>query len=574
MLNFKILLLLVFISVFKLNGQNNTIDSLVTKSFESLQDGFIKYAKDTLIAKQYTDAYIKKATKEKDSLQIAKGYYFKVILNEKEDNLNYLTKIIDLTKNINNNDFPTIAYFDLGVYYYDKREFKKALDNLLLALSYNDGSNKEHLQFIIKSSLGNLKTRVDDNEDALLLFKNNWEYIKKNNYREHEPNRYLNVLFSLTDSYRKNNKIDSAYYYNSLGLKESNILEDKASYYHFLLNDGVLNYDTKKYSIAFDTIQKGLNQLIEIDNKPNIAVGYYYLGKLYDKQGNTQKAISYFKEVDTIFQITNDVLPEIKGGYNYLYNYYKINGPIEQELVYLEKLIVVDSTLNNYQKYLSQTIKTEYDIPLLINEKEKIIERLNTKNSNASFLAIILAIISLFILLFGIYQYQRKKILKERFNKLVSTNEIQEQKTETIKEKQAINIPDYIVSSIISNLEKFETQQQYLNIDLNLNELAAQFNTNTKYLSKTINYYKEQSFSNYLKDLRITYAFNILKEKKEFRRYTIKAIANECGFKGAESFSKTFNKKYEIYPSYFIRQLDKFEQDLYHKHSIFLNEDK
>jgi AraC-like DNA-binding protein len=161
--------------------------------------------------------------------------------------------------------------------------------------------------------------------------------------------------------------------------------------------------------------------------------------------------------------------------------------------------------------------------------------------------------------MFGIYQYQRKIILKKRFNKLVNTNEVQEQKTEIIKDKKTIDIPDAIVSSITSNLEKFEAQQQYLNIDLNLNELAAQFNTNTKYLSKTINYYKQQSFSNYIKNLRITYAFNILKEKKEIRRYTIKAIANECGFKGAESFSKTFNKKYGIYPSYFIKQLEKSE---------------
>ena len=41
------------------------------------------------------------------------------------------------------------------------------------------------------------------------------------------------------------------------------------------------------------------------------------------------------------------------------------------------------------------------------------------------------------------------------------------------------------------------------------------------------------------------------------RKYTIKAIAAECGYKNAESFSKAFYKINGIYPSYYIKKIEK-----------------
>ena len=60
----------------------------------------------------------------------------------------------------------------------------------------------------------------------------------------------------------------------------------------------------------------------------------------------------------------------------------------------------------------------------------------------------------------------------------------------------------------------------------------------------------------YLKTLRINYAIERLKIDIVFRKYTIKAIATESGFKGAESFSKEFKKVSGMYPSYFIKKLN------------------
>ena len=80
--------------------------------------------------------------------------------------------------------------------------------------------------------------------------------------------------------------------------------------------------------------------------------------------------------------------------------------------------------------------------------------------------------------------------------------------------------------------------------------------------SKVINKYREISFANYLKELRINYCLEILKVDSKLRSYTIKAISKEMGFNNSESFSKAFFKKTGIKPSYYIKQLNRLNQNL------------
>ena len=114
-----------------------------------------------------------------------------------------------------------------------------------------------------------------------------------------------------------------------------------------------------------------------------------------------------------------------------------------------------------------------------------------------------------------------------------------------------------IFQSISTHLDEFEKQQKFLSSEITLHSLAKTFETNSKYLSQFINQQKEQSFNNYLNRLRINFTIEKLKTDARFRKYSIKAIANEVGFNTPESFSKAFYKNTKIKPSYFIKKLDK-----------------
>lgn len=111
------------------------------------------------------------------------------------------------------------------------------------------------------------------------------------------------------------------------------------------------------------------------------------------------------------------------------------------------------------------------------------------------------------------------------------------------------------MDDILRKLDKFEKNNDYLNSSLSLMSLAKKFNTNSSYLSRVLNSSKSINFSKYLNDLRIDYAVNQIKNDAVFRKYTIEAIASECGYNNSASFSRSFYKKTGLHPSYFVNEI-------------------
>jgi len=148
---------------------------------------------------------------------------------------------------------------------------------------------------------------------------------------------------------------------------------------------------------------------------------------------------------------------------------------------------------------------------------------------------------------FSLTSIQSKKTTKQKIN-VIEANK---------PDKITLNIAPNVIDSIKEHLNAFEQTEGFLEKQITTTSLASKFNTNTKYLSKVIRVYKEKSFVNYINDLRIDYFMNKVQIDSKFRRYTIKALAQECGFNTTEAFSKTFYKKTGIYPSFYIKQIEK-----------------
>ena len=108
---------------------------------------------------------------------------------------------------------------------------------------------------------------------------------------------------------------------------------------------------------------------------------------------------------------------------------------------------------------------------------------------------------------------------------------------------------------ILEGLKEFEKNKHYIENNLTLTSLSKEMNTNPRYLSLIINHFFEKNFTSYINSLRINYSIEKLKNERKFRNYTIKAIANDCGFNSSESFSSAFYKETGLKPSYFIKNL-------------------
>ena len=140
--------------------------------------------------------------------------------------------------------------------------------------------------------------------------------------------------------------------------------------------------------------------------------------------------------------------------------------------------------------------------------------------------------------------FEQKKEIENNIENKLNSNELSE-------------ISKDIIDLILLNLKKFERNNDFLNNQITLANLAIDFNTNSRYLSKIINVNKGKNFSTYISDLRIDYSIEKLKTNEKFRKLAIKGIAFEIGFNNTESFSKAFYRKTGIYPSYFIKEIEK-----------------
>ena len=118
---------------------------------------------------------------------------------------------------------------------------------------------------------------------------------------------------------------------------------------------------------------------------------------------------------------------------------------------------------------------------------------------------------------------------REQKNKAAFQKLLDETKEDTSHAVKKI-IPEAQTQQILDALKKFERDHLFLQQNCTLPFLAKKLNTNTAYLSNIINVYKNQSYTSYIKKLRVQYSIKRLKDDPRFRAYTIESIAKECGF--------------------------------------------
>jgi AraC-like DNA-binding protein len=294
-----------------------------------------------------------------------------------------------------------------------------------------------------------------------------------------------------------------------------------------------------------------------------IATSDYYIGKSFFELNKKRESLIHFKEVDSIIHLTNDVTPELIDSYNYLIDDSKSKKNLKSQIEYINSLIKFDSVLDNNYKYVKNTLVKKYDTPELVLEKERLIKQLNNSYSLSKDKIIILSMIIIFLIIILFYSIRKSIINKKKFELIkanLNTDIKEENKEDLIKvtttTTTTTGLPENLVKEILFSLDKFESSNKFAKKHYTLNTLAKELNTNSSYLSKVINATKKVNFANYLNNLKIDLAMKRLAQEKQFRSFTIKAIAEDSGFNNAQSFSVAFHKKTGLYPSYFIKKLN------------------
>lgn len=531
-------------------------DSLKNLEYDRLYKTYRKTFRDTATSKIYLQTCIKKAIAKGDAIKIAKAYcMLSYYIEDESKKIKMLNHSIELSKDLGDRTYPIMAYSFKGGYYLRKSKYSLALDSYLKLLSVAEKVQNIEFIAITKHNIACIKTEIGKYKEALPLFKENFSHIvTKHNS---DTTRYLNSIIPLAESYRHNQLLDSASVYNFKGIQRS---QNTKRYYEkflgrILINEGINLFYKQQYKSASDSIVKGISTLNKnsSEHKKAYVLGAFYLGKLRLLQQDVISAKRHFLIMDSILQKEKITPLEIREGYEFLINSFKVNNKKEKQLEYINKLLKFDSILNKEASFVSSRLFKEFDTPVLLKEKETLINELKGNNKNLNLLVVFFAVLFSITIIFLYRQYHKRKNYQQKFEQLFDKHK----PIEIIREKQPndIGVADNIVEEILSNLTLFEQNKLFLKKNISTTSLAKDIKTNTKYLSKVINHHKHKNFANYINDLRIEYAITQLKKNKALKNYTIQAIAEEMGFNTAESFSSAFKKSTGIKTSYFIKKL-------------------
>lgn len=549
---------------------SQTKEELSQLAFDAIRDSISKYSTNNLEkANNAANAYILKGKREKDlerewlGMEALAINFYKNRMFEKSNV--QMEKCLSFAQE---NDLPEqemrsitllgdlqLAVSDVSsqLIYYEK----------LLALAEQ---NKD--QAFIQLALGRIASVLDlsgDKKKAIEIRKKSIKFYRNKKidsvFSQKKINSSLASTYAtLAHSYIELKKLDSAKIYAAYLRKFSEKDLDSCLIGISYGADAEIAYEEHRFKEAKRLYEKAFGicdydyDLIKLNKA-------YSLGKIDLAAGNYDEAIKTLQKGLDDYQVTAVEEGFMEDYYGKLAEAYKYNGNFEKASFYFEKYLntkekknsLKDSAKKQFLDNERESFKAEFN--LLKNEKEEKETYLNYLFLGAS--------IIILILLFAILQFYRTKRKNDaKFDALLtkieaanSPEEIIDTKDEDLEEKNTTDVSPEITRQILNGLKNLEKQEYYLKQECNSYNVAKKIGTNTTYLSKVINGHYGKNFNTYINDLRINYAIVRLKNDVIFRSYSIQSIAEEVGYKSADSFTKYFKKDTGLNPSFYIKEI-------------------
>jgi len=577
----------IFLVIFVANSQSslkfNEDDFTLNQLNDSLED------KDTA-SKEYLsflNLYLQKAKQQNNNTHLFEAYDKLYGIAHSSENIHaYADSLLAVSKQLPKNYYIRSLQSKATAFYFEK----DYINSLSYELKILNEINKTHNTYEYYKSMYNIGLvyfHIQEYEKAYSHFKEARTYFEREDSYNHLQG-YFNSLYreAFTLYYLQRNKESTALI--NIGLSKMNLLkaddfEFKTPYFNYVL--GLNLFQEKQYQKSIELLKANVSTIAANDDFANEATIYYYMALNYWHLNNKEQAVVFFKKIDTIFKNHNYSNPEIKDAYTYLINHYRDQNDVKEELHYTNQLLDVMKYLQVEYKQLAGTLHNTIDVKTLINDKERLENDLNNKSLYNRYFTIIGIAIALCLIIITIYNYRKRKEFLKNYNDLLKQREplpIQESTDESypivsnstnpleinVNEwgkyilpvindvKDTPVVDDKILKELVAHLNAFEKNHLFLNKDINLNDLANQWNTNRTYLSQFINSYKEKSFIDYLNSLRIAYFLDKVDTDKKWTKYKIQAIAEQLGFSSARTFSSAFMKSTGMSPSFYLQQVN------------------
>ncbi|MGB5363630.1 MAG: helix-turn-helix domain-containing protein [Aureibaculum sp.] len=573
-LNFNILifiLALIFLNVRYVHAQERQ-DGL--GEYERLSDSIVKYRdSDNLrLSIDFAKKRLAVAEKEKDTVKIIKTLHFigriSQFISEIYQSIEYFEKELGLLrkidlkkkeyKNLAKDKFSEIEVMaQLGQNYALIGQVEKAFSFYDRCLEIAQSQDLAFYKAVMPTIIGDLHYTTGNYKEALAKQKESFNALK-NAHDLNEELRIRNmgvVILSMSSTYVQLAELDSALWILDEGIKEKLDKYEFRGKFRYIGQRGWVYLKKEEFERALNYLLEAEKLAIEYDSVIGPSYYSFDLGECYLNLKKYDLAIA---KLEAGLEIKKRKTEEINlvEDYKLLAKTYKEAGNIEKSNEYYEKYIINQTA---FEKSKDTITSSFHDKEIQDLAKEKSFQ----KNR---FLYVISGISVLVLGLFFVILYlikERKKNTKKFENLLAKMNvdseaelQIVDTKDSDLEEKSSADVNEEITKQILNGLEKLKEQEYYLKQECNSYNVAKKIKTNTSYLSKVINSHFQKNFNTYINDLRINYAIVRLKNDSRFRSFSIQSIAEELGYKSADSFTKYFKQDTGLNPSFYIKQLN------------------
>ena len=177
----------------------------------------------------------------------------------------------------------------------------------------------------------------------------------------------------------------------------------------------------------------------------------------------------------------------------------------------------------------------------------------------AIFELVLLLLALLALWLWWRYRKYTKEVINEHqltetalLEEMQELQQAQEESTAEAQKYQKVKVDEQECADIVKRMKEYmDRERVYKNADLKMKDLADVLHLSAPKLSQVFNLYLGQNYYDFINDYRLA-EFKRLIDEGEYKRYTITALSEQCGFKKSNFFS-TFRKVEGVTPAEYLK---------------------
>ena len=469
--------------------------------------------------------------------------------------LKYAGKVIENSES--KTSYLARTYLLIAIMYRDAMDNQRAIEFLKKSIEVSEANEDWKLSAYNYVILAGFIKGYSSPEDSEQYFEKAIQISEEHNYYHGLGYTYMNYagIYIKKRDFKKALELNRKAIFNFEKINNKHYLAyTNNNIAEIFFNSGIM--DSAEIYVNYS-----LNYANLSNNKIAFANANHLLGKISENKGVYDEAIRYFKESSK-----ENVVETLIENYSKLSEIYSLISFPDSAIKYLKmRNDLKDSVFSANTQRLVIDTQIKYDVQQKVRElelsqnKNENLEQELDQVKNRSLIFVLIGFVTLGIVLF----YYRNKTLefvqrvmpdsndgfadRRKYKKVIQAIE----NSPTLSEKQKWS-EDEISKNIINKLERLMLEEKiFMNADISQIEIAKRLNTNTTYLSRTINLKYNLNFSAYINLYRIEEAKKIILNDKN-KTYSFEGIANTVGFSSKSAFYNAFKKFTGKTPSEFL----------------------